>query len=190
MSSFPRNIGWPPIVATAASVETRVLVLLLLNIMATVLPVRLPKRFFGIEPDLTVCLCELALRTRVVNSAGERSAIERKWRGANGEVCGVAGLEYARFWALDREFKNVLAGRVLSFADILVVSQLSSDRKNRGVERSSDILWNPTGRASQLAWNYRNLRCAEKLYLPYLRYLTYFSLMCTSKAGQKNWQGF
>lgn len=36
-----------------------------------------------------VRLCEDALRTRVANSVEVRSAMERKWRGANGEVGGV-----------------------------------------------------------------------------------------------------
>lgn len=40
MSSLPRNIAWPPIAATALSVDTRVRVLRLLNIIATVLPDR------------------------------------------------------------------------------------------------------------------------------------------------------
>lgn len=37
-------------------------------------------------------LCEEAFRTRVVNSDGVRSAIERKCRGAKGEVEGVEGV--------------------------------------------------------------------------------------------------
>lgn len=78
MSSLPRNIGCPPIVATAASVETRVRVERLLNIIATVLPVRLLSTFLGIEPDLMEALWEDALRTRVVSSVGVSSAIERK----------------------------------------------------------------------------------------------------------------
>jgi hypothetical protein len=45
------------------------------------------------EPDLREVLWEEALRTRVVSSEGVRSAIERKWRGAKGEVCGVEGVE-------------------------------------------------------------------------------------------------
>jgi hypothetical protein len=65
----------------------------LLNIIATVLLVRLPSRFLGTAPDLMEVLWEEALRTRVVSSAGVRSAIERKWRGANGEVWGVEALE-------------------------------------------------------------------------------------------------
>lgn len=67
--------------------------LLLLKVMATVLPVRAPRRDFGIEPDFMDCLCEKALRTRVVSSVELRSAIERRCRGANGEVEGVEGVE-------------------------------------------------------------------------------------------------
>jgi hypothetical protein len=47
------------------------------------------------EPDLMAVLCVAALRTRVVSSVGVRSAIERRCRGANGEVCGE-GDEYDR----------------------------------------------------------------------------------------------
>lgn len=93
MSSFPKNIGCPPIVETAASVETRVRVLRLLNIIATVLPLREPNKLLGTEPDLMEVLWDEALRTRVVSSAGDRSAIERRCRGAKGEVCGVEGEE-------------------------------------------------------------------------------------------------
>ena len=50
----------------------------------------------GTEPDLMVVLWEEALRTRVVSSVGVRSAMESKWRGAKGEVAGVAGEEYVR----------------------------------------------------------------------------------------------
>lgn len=78
MSSLPKNIGCPPIVATAASVDTLVLVLRLLKLMATVWPARAPSRFLGIKPDLMACLCWWALRTSVESSAGERSAIERR----------------------------------------------------------------------------------------------------------------
>src|SRR5436190_4701645 len=111
MSSFPRNIGCPPIVTTAASVETRVLVLRLLNVMATVLPVKLPWRLFGIEPFLIVCLCECALRTKVVNSVGVKSAIERKCRGASGDVAGEAALAYVRSCDLNSAPKAAFAGR-------------------------------------------------------------------------------
>lgn len=79
-------------VATAASVETRVRVLRLLNIIATLLPERELRRFEGMEPDLMAVLWEEALRTRVVNSEGVRSAIERRCRGANGDVEGVEGV--------------------------------------------------------------------------------------------------
>src|SRR6266536_5459598 len=91
MSSFPKNIGCPPIAETAASVDTRVRVLRLLNIIVTVLPVRAPSKFLGTEPDLMEVLWEEALRMRVVSSAGERSAMERRCRGAKGEVCGIEG---------------------------------------------------------------------------------------------------
>jgi hypothetical protein len=47
----------------------------------------------GREEDFAAVLCLEALRTRAVSSWGERSAIERKWRGANGEVCGVPDAE-------------------------------------------------------------------------------------------------
>ena len=73
-------------VATAASVETRVRVERLLNIIATVLPVRLLRRFLGIAPDFMAVLERKALRMRVVSSEGVRSAMERRWRGAKGEV--------------------------------------------------------------------------------------------------------
>ena len=66
------------------------------NIIATVLPVKVPSRDCGIEPDLMACLCDAALRTRVVSSAGVRSAMESRWRGAKGEVREVAGEVYAR----------------------------------------------------------------------------------------------
>lgn len=57
--------------------------------MATVFPRSDPCRFWGIDPDLMARLCEEALRTRVANSVGERSAMERKWRGAKGEAGGM-----------------------------------------------------------------------------------------------------
>lgn len=78
---------------TAASVLTRVRVLRLLNIMAMVWPESLPARDAGVVPDFSADLWEEALLMRVVNSAGLRSAIERRWRGAKGEVTGWAGLE-------------------------------------------------------------------------------------------------
>jgi len=98
-------------VATAASVETRVRVLRLLNIIATVLPVKEPRMFLGTEPDLIAVLWEEALRTRAVSSIGVRSAIERKCRSAKGEVDGVAGEEYVRFEVLERCWRAALAGR-------------------------------------------------------------------------------
>ena len=65
----------------------------LLNIIATVLPERASRRFLGTEPDLISVLWEEALRTRVVSSVDVRSAMESKWRGAKGEMTGVAGEE-------------------------------------------------------------------------------------------------
>jgi hypothetical protein len=97
MSSFPKNIAWPPIVATAASVLTRVRVLRLLNIIATLFPLRLPSKFLGIDPDFMAVLWDDALRTSCVNSAAERSPIDNRCRGTKGDVCGVDEEEYDRF---------------------------------------------------------------------------------------------
>jgi len=71
------------------------------------------RRLLGTEPDLMVVLCEEAFRTRVVNSEGVRSAIERRCRGANGEVVGTDGveLEYARIVDLESCCMTALAGR-------------------------------------------------------------------------------
>ena len=77
-------------VTTAASVDTRVLVLRLLNAIATVLPVNEPINDMGTEPDLIACLCETPLRTKDVSSVGVRSVIDRRCRGANGETKGDA----------------------------------------------------------------------------------------------------
>ncbi|KAH3988703.1 hypothetical protein HBI23_132210 [Parastagonospora nodorum] len=86
-------MGEPPNAAIAPSVDTRVRVLLLLNVMATVLPANAPRIESGISPvpDLIEVLWFSAFRTSVVSSAGVRSAIDIKCRGANGEVWGVAG---------------------------------------------------------------------------------------------------
>jgi len=100
MSSLPRNIDEPPSVATALSVETRVRVDLLLNMMATFLPAKVPNKDFGIEPDLMACLCEWAFLTSVVNSVDFRSAMERRERGPKGEervVVELGAVEYALF---------------------------------------------------------------------------------------------
>jgi hypothetical protein len=70
----------------AASVDTRVRVDLLANVMAIVWPLREVDRDNGVSPDLIASLCERAFWTSVVNSSGVRSAIDRRWRGANGEV--------------------------------------------------------------------------------------------------------
>lgn len=72
---------------------TLVLVLRLENIIAIVLPASLPCREGGVTPDLMAVLWEEAFWRRVLNSVGVRSAIERRWRGAKGEVMGCAGLE-------------------------------------------------------------------------------------------------
>lgn len=109
MSSLPRNIGCPPIVTTAPSVDIRVLVLRLLKVIATVLPVRAPSRFFGMDPDLMAFLWDAALRISVVSSAGVRSAMERRWRGANGDVTGLAGEDIALLWTSVKLLKAVVA---------------------------------------------------------------------------------
>lgn len=84
ISSLPKNIGWPPRAVTAPSVDTLVRVLRLLKVMATVLPDRVPSNL--LEPDLMDCLCKCALRTRVTNSWGVKSAIDNRCRGAAGEA--------------------------------------------------------------------------------------------------------
>ena len=76
---------------------TRVRVLRLLNIIATLLPARLPSKFLGIDPDLMAVLWKEALRTSCVNSAADRSAIDRRCRGAKGDIWGVEGEECDRF---------------------------------------------------------------------------------------------
>jgi len=75
---------------TADSVETLVLVLRLLNMRATFLPEREPASSADSdEPDLRACLCFDAFFTRATSSFELKSAIDRKWRGAKGEVAGV-----------------------------------------------------------------------------------------------------
>lgn len=59
--------------ATAASVLTRVLVLLLLKVIATVLPVNALNNDAGSDPDLTAILWLSALCTKLVSSAELRS---------------------------------------------------------------------------------------------------------------------
>ena len=81
MSSLPKNMGWPPSKVTAASVETRVRVLRLLNIMATVLPVREVVSDVGALPALTACLRVAALRTKAVNSLGVNSLMDMRCLG-------------------------------------------------------------------------------------------------------------
>jgi hypothetical protein len=99
MSSLPKNIECPPIVTTAASVDTRVRVDLLENIKATVLPANVPCREAGMYPALIACFACAACRTRVESSFDVRSAMERKCRGAKGDVDGVqavAGFDIER----------------------------------------------------------------------------------------------
>ena len=74
--------------AMALSVLTLVRVERLFIMMAIVWPARAFWITAGVEPDLTEDLMEEALRIRVVSSAGVRSAIERRWRGAKGESSG------------------------------------------------------------------------------------------------------
>jgi cobalamin synthase len=92
MSSLPRNIGEPPNAAMAPSVDILVRVLRLLKVMATVLPANAARMLWGTS---FVCLMAVlyfwAFCTSVVSSAGVRSAMERRCRGANGDVGGVAG---------------------------------------------------------------------------------------------------
>jgi cobalamin synthase len=92
MSSLPRNMGEPPKAAMAPSVDTLVRVLRLLKVIATVLPASAPRIECGTSPVcLMAVLCWCAFWTSVVSSAGVRSAMERRWRGANGDVGGAAG---------------------------------------------------------------------------------------------------
>jgi len=61
--------------------------------MAIVWAKSLSFKLDGSEPDLTADLLAEALRTRAVSSWGVRSEMERKCRGAKGEVGGVEGVE-------------------------------------------------------------------------------------------------
>lgn len=89
ISSLPRNIDEPLSLAIALSVDTLVRVERLLNIKAIFWPDSAPIKDLGIEFDFMDTLCEWAFRTRVVSSAELRSAIDRKCRGAKGDVVGV-----------------------------------------------------------------------------------------------------
>ena len=82
----------------APSVDTRVRVDRFENVIATVLRASELRMEVLIDPDFTACLWLAALRTSAVSSEGVRSAIERKWRGAKGDVGGVEGVleEYKR----------------------------------------------------------------------------------------------
>ena len=79
--------------AIAPSVDTRVLVDRLENIIAMVLPARDDARFCDTKPDFIALLCKAALRIKVFSSVLERSLIDKKWRGAKGEIWGVDGVE-------------------------------------------------------------------------------------------------
>lgn len=57
------------------------------------------------------CLWEEALRTRIVSSEGLRSAIERRWRGAEGEVSGCEAVDRA-LCGLYRQCKAREEGRI------------------------------------------------------------------------------
>lgn len=63
-------------IATAASVDTRVRVLRLLKVIATVLFERPVLSESGASPSFTDFLWVAALRTRLVNSVGLRSLID------------------------------------------------------------------------------------------------------------------
>ena len=84
ISSLPRNMGCPPNNATALSVLTRVRVLRLLNMMATVCPARGPgvncvrpgSRLFV----LTECFNSAERERTDFNSGTERSAIDKRCR--------------------------------------------------------------------------------------------------------------
>lgn len=112
--------------AIAPSVDTLVRVLRLLKVMATVFPAKAPRSVWGISPvpDLIAVLCWWALRTRVVSSAGVRSAIERRCRGANGDVAGVAGEVEDHRWARCRLRRAAVEGRRSGMLGQLVVYNL------------------------------------------------------------------
>lgn len=86
--------------ATAPSVEILVLVLRLLNIMATDWPVSVPMIDKGIEagpePGFMYFLIVWALRIRVTSSVEVRSAMDRKCRGI-----------IVKFWDSERDEKSL-----------------------------------------------------------------------------------
>lgn len=75
----------------AASEETRVRVERFVKIKGIVFVDKAPERDLGSLPDLMADLWEEALETSLVSSGVVRSAMERKWRGAKGDVGGVEG---------------------------------------------------------------------------------------------------
>lgn len=77
-------MAWPPNIVTAASVDTRVRVLRLLNIMATVWPMSAVASPVGARPALTACFRDAALRTKAESSPGVRSLMDIKCLGLDG----------------------------------------------------------------------------------------------------------
>lgn len=75
----------------AASEETRVRVERLVKMRGIVLVERALERDLGRDPDLMADLWDEALWTSLVSSGLVRSAMERRWRGAKGDVGGVEG---------------------------------------------------------------------------------------------------
>ena len=123
--------------AMADSVETRVRVLLLLNMTATVRPSRgfapPASRAKSGRPDLAACLWLKAFFTRVASSGAETSAMERRCRGAKGELAGVVGVERCRVWAMGsrrvgkvarrRGIEAMFAVRVLAYVPAAEILQ-------------------------------------------------------------------
>lgn len=77
---------------TAASVDIRVRVERFENVIATVFPYRADRSSGRLVPLLSAVLCEEAFRMSATSSVGPKSEMERKWRGAKGEVSGVLGV--------------------------------------------------------------------------------------------------
>lgn len=136
--------------ATAPSVETLVLVLRLLNMMATDWPVSAPRTDTGIEPDFMDCLITWAFRIRVTSSAEVRSAIDRKCRGTIG-----------RFWGVERDEKR--------FPLLLGIIWL----KARCIGREIDILYGERNncQSRRAGWNHEKENCFYTsvilLFIPY-----------------------
>lgn len=88
ISSFPKNIGCPPKCTTAPSVLILVLVLLLLNIIATVC---FASAFCSERANrlraLMAAFASAERLTRIASSELVRSLIDRKCRGIGAAVC-------------------------------------------------------------------------------------------------------